>query len=698
MSMSVNQRLADRSARSNEGGSRSPTANQADTQATDGGTEAEPRPGVTTEAFNDPFFDLRSEVEPKGGRTRTAAGFANPNPSTLLAELALSRVLGPAGLRRLRSGPNELVLLTVPDLRWVAPVESMIHRDVRNVSVVRVQGERQRERANIINDATVGLGQGRLVVVITTSLDAVPVALRSAADNRVMLRGADPVMVAKAIRIFTRRRLKTALTDADLAGLTLDDLVAAMRPNSTPDEIVRRLRRAAARIAEGADLKDAPDLATLAGYGAAKDWAMGLVADVARFRAGELDGNELESAILAGPPGTGKTQFSRALARAAQLPLVETSIGDWMSGSPYLDSVLGKQNAFFDAVLAQAPCIGFIDECDALPGREKVTSRNADFWNVVSTNQLLRCAEVRSAGRGAVLLAATNHLDRIDPALRRPGRFDRIFTIALPDATALATILRGHLGDDLAGMDLSGVARLGQGGTGADALGWIRAARQIARRAGRSLSLIDLVGVIQPEDTRPTEFVRAVALHEAGHAIAAVRLGLTVERVSIEPRGDAAGWTELSPTLAVPTRAWIEAVVIELLGGRAADIVLGTGPHAGASVDLRMATAQLTALHTSHGLGDGLLYRRDPGHAADLLAGDPVLAHRLEQHLQRLMAASLRLIEGNRRAVSAVAEALVRQRVLTGSEVVNLAANHPETCPRPSAAARQDSVGSVPLA
>lgn len=647
------------------------------------------------EAYTDPFFDLRPEGEPRSGRTRTGPDFPGPNPANLLAELALARALGPVALKRLRSGPTEVVLLCVPDARWVEPIVNVIHRDVHNVSVVRVQGERQRERANIVSDAMVGLTKGRLVVTLTTSLDAVPAALRSAADRTVVLALPDTTLLAKAVRIFTGRRLRSDIRPADLAGLTLDDLVAAMRPGSSPAEILRRLRRTSDRLAAGADLTGAPELATLAGYGAAKDWALGLVEDVARFRAGDLDGAELESAIFEGVPGTGKTQLARAVARAARLPLVETSIGDWISDTSFLDGVLRKQNAFFDAVLAQAPCVGFIDELDALPSRDRVSQRNADWWNVVSTNQLLRCAQLRSSGTGAILLGATNHIDRIDPALRRPGRFDRVFTIAAPDAAALAAILRSHLGCDLAGVNLTVVAQFGQGGTGADALGWIRIARQTARRANRPMHLDDLLAVVRPVDERAPEFVRAVALHEAGHAVAAYRLGIPVERVSIEPRGPAAGWTELVRIAAVPTRARIEAEIIEILGGRAADIVLGSGPHAGASHDLRLATAHVVALHATHGLGDSLLYRGEAGAAAGLIAADADLARCLEHDLQRLMRASLRLITRNRRAVLALADCLIRRRVLTGTEVAALVGSNPEvrrTPPRPPRAA----VGRAP--
>jgi len=276
-----------------------------------------------------------------------------------------------------------------------------------------------------------------------------------------------------------------------------------------------------------------------------------------------------------------------------------------------------------------------------------------------------------------VLLAATNHLERIDRALLRPGRFDRTFEIMPPDEQSLLAILRMHLGADLKDQDLTPVARLGQGATGAVVVGWIRAARQRARLAGRAMALEDLLVQAAPADPRSPELLRAIAIHEAGHALIACRLGLPVVGATIKASGAAAGSTRLGFTGLIPDRPALEAQVLTLLAGRAADIVLGRGANAGSVSDLQEATRLVAALHASYGLGSMLSYRAPHQDPTGLLMMDARLAHAVEADLQRLMDQAEALVRASRDAILGVADALLSRRVLTGEEVAAIAAASP---------------------
>ncbi|WP_284247411.1 AAA family ATPase, partial [Methylobacterium haplocladii] len=227
-----------------------------------------------------------------------------------------------------------------------------------------------------------------------------------------------------------------------------------------------------------------PPLADLAVTGPALAYARGLVADIARVRAGRLPASALEGCVFYGPPGTGKTLLARCIAAEAGVPFVATSVGEWFSTTNgFLDGVIRGIDAFCDALLqaarADGTAIGFLDELDALPDRATLSSRGRDWWTPVVNHALLRIQALREAG--VVLLAATNLLDRIDAALLRPGRFDRSHWVGPPDEAARVVILRGHLGPDLPQADLVPAARLAGQATGAVLAGHVKAARARAR-------------------------------------------------------------------------------------------------------------------------------------------------------------------------------------------------------------------------
>ncbi|QRM36031.1 ATP-binding protein [Microvirga sp. VF16] len=234
------------------------------------------------------------------------------------------------------------------------------------------------------------------------------------------------------------------------------------------------------------------------------DWCQNLLRDLAAWRAGALPFQALDRrCVWASEPGCGKTTLARSLAKEAGLGFVATSIGSWFSDSAgFLDSVIKEWRNVVGRAAAHGNSILFIDELDALPDRRTVGDRNRDFWNALSSQILLDTDESSNLTAGLIIIGATNFAERIDPALVRPGRLNRIIRIEKPDLASLAGIMRLHLAGDLADSDLAPLAQLAAGATGADVALWVKRARSRARRAGRAMLPEDVTAEIRPADTR----------------------------------------------------------------------------------------------------------------------------------------------------------------------------------------------------
>jgi ATP-dependent Zn protease len=256
----------------------------------------------------------------------------------------------------------------------------------------------------------------------------------------------------------------------------------------------------------------------------------------------------------------------------------------------------------------------------------------------------------------------------------------------------LANILRAHLKNELADADLSLVAQRLLGRVGADVVQVVNSAHRRARLAGRALTLDDLLAEASPPDPRSLAELKACAIHEAGHAVAAVALGRTLQGVSLQLSGASGGMTRIEHPGFIPTRAVIEDALVIGLAGRAADVVLGAGASAGAMSDLAVATRELSALHASYGLGNTLLHRTGVEDASALVRLDGRFAHSIEADLQRLMNRAIKVVTQHKAAVLAVAEALLARRVLSGTQVQALMEAHP-----PSSAGIDDSLGEITL-
>lgn len=188
---------------------------------------------------------------------------------------------------------------------------------------------------------------------------------------------------------------------------------------------------------------------TLSGYGLARNWAMDLKADLELWRQGGLTWSDMSTKLLlSGPPGTGKTTFARALCNSLQIPMLATSLSSMLEPG-YLGDVLKAMSAAFETAREHAPSILFMDEIDNIGKRSAGGDKNGDYWNSL-INRMLELLDGVGRTEGVIVVAATNHPDRIDGALLRSGRLETRIDIPPPDTEALAGILAHHLGSDLA--------------------------------------------------------------------------------------------------------------------------------------------------------------------------------------------------------------------------------------------------------
>jgi hypothetical protein len=649
--------------------------------------------------------------------SQKAKRYRAPRADRHAATLALKRALSRRLTRSLKRRDAIVLLIQAPSASWVGP----LHDAVRDL----FGSARSIDYSASPRDSTHGgdllyfarcevdargrpdlsggvlpahLARGGAAIGIAPDPALLPAQMLAAADATVTVLPLTGRDLARVVRTTTGAARCPRIDDRLAASLDPTQIASAVRAGDRPSVCVLRLTALATRDAAALP-SDAPPLEDLAGYGDAMTWGMALKADVDALRADpaslSLD-SITRSLLLAGPPGTGKTLFAAALARSCGIPLIATSYGEWQAGDAHLGIVMQRmRDAFFAARDAARPhgAVLFIDELDSLPGRDYAAGdRHASWWASI-VNALLTLSERGSAARrGVALIGATNFSDRIDPALTRAGRFDRVVTLAPPDAATFAAMLRTHLGADLADVDLVGLARLTPGRTGADAAQFIREARAMARRASRSLAVSDLAAAMLPAETRSLAQLARIARHEAAHAVVGHLLGAqSVASVSLTAPG-ADGVARFATDTSAPlTRAALEAMVITCLAGRAVDEADGApdaGSGGGPGSDLATATTLLAAMHASFGLGATLItIGGGPEDMADLLRFDAALRATVEGDLQSLYAEAQALVAANNGAIDAVAAALVQRRFLGGDEVRALI-RRPRGAPRRPTARR----------
>jgi len=654
---------------------------------------------LARQADEDGFPDIDAEPAIPASAEEAHAAFLDINPvPRLLATAMLMEALSERDRAAIAKRQGLAVVVEVAHPDMIAPVGDALRAAGPFSEVLQRSGSsKSQDRADHGCDKIASLlGNGANIGGVSQApARYLPSTLTVAADIRLTLGAPTPAAVRTVIALVTGRRARKV---PPLAGLTFLDVCSAIRRNSTAAACSRRLAVMAAAKQAVVATNDAPPLEEMHGLGEAREWGLALAAAVEDWRSKGIPWAEAvkgdRAAVLAGPPGTGKTSFAVSLAKSLKLRLHVTSASAWFSNNAgYLGDVVRAITTAFQEASANGPAVLFLDELDGVPSRDSVDPRYRDFWSPVIGCLLQELDSAASSSANLIVVAATNYPERLDPALIRPGRLNRILRIGLPDAEAIAGILGQHLGDEAPpGADLTPLGTLGVGATGADVAGWARAARAAAQAAGRAVTMDDIVGQVCPPETRPPETVRAIARHEAGHAVVGeVVASSTLEVVTIVERGAFAGSTSgrLRSNPTMMTAAQIDALAVTQLAGRAADEIWGeptTGAGGERWSDLAVATNLLASKAASWGLSGSLLYRGDRSEVQALLR-EPEFREAVGRDLNRLYAVSLRLVRENRDRIERVADRLVERRVLGGAEVRAIIADTPPTPVREANAA-----------
>jgi cell division protease FtsH len=608
-----------------------------------------------------------------------------PTAKHALIEAALEAATTPSQ-RRLFSKRTKpvVVVVRVPSASWIKSVESYIGSTFEGWQIYARDGSnRSRDKSsNGSAEVTSDILLGRSVVGIAANIEILPGTLTASADAIVRIPIPGGSMIADAIRRFTGRRPRGTVHDGITAGLDFSDMIAAFRPKSSGAEIIKRLRAAShQRRGSSRFNEDVPQLATAVEYGAARTWGMALARDIADYRAGLIEWTAIDrGVVLHSEPGLGKSMYARMLARECGLPLVISSVGElFATSSGNLDGVIKAIRDVFAQASALAPCILFLDEMDGLPSREKMSNHGRDWWTPVVNDFLtLLDSAIANQREGVIVVAATNFIENLDPALLRPGRLERAVRIERPDLDGTVNILRHHVRDShFTETELLEIGRLVESSTGAEIMMMVRDARRRARQEKRDLTIDDLRAIALPADVLMSEplLIRS-CIHEAGHAVVSLVLSCGIlKKVVVARKGDSGGHTRVEFDVKADgsTRQAIEDYVTMILSGRAAEtVILGAGSVGAGGIDasdLANATRMISALHVSFGLGNTLAYLAPAEDAASQLNNDPILRERIEEHLQSIHERAIELVTQHREAIEKVAEALRERRYLSGDAV-----------------------------
>ena len=411
--------------------------------------------------------------------------------------------------------------------------------------------------------------------------------------------------------------------------------------------------------------------------------------------------------LLVGPPGTGKTMLAKAVAGESNVPFFS------ISGSEFVEMFVGmgasKVRDLFKQAKEKAPCIVFIDEIDAIGQKRNSGQFGGNDEREQTLNQLLTEMDGFEGNTGVIILAATNRPDSLDPALTRPGRFDRRVPVELPDLKGREEILKVHAKKVkiAPGVDFNTVARMASGASGAELANIVNEAALRAVRAGRkSVTQADLeesievvIAGYQKKNSILTDHEKCiVAYHEIGHALVAAKQSNSapVQKITIIPRTSGA----LGYTMQVDegnhylmNKAELENKIATLTGGRAAEEVVFHSITTGASNDIEQATKLARAMLTRYGMSDEFDMVALETVNNQYLGGDTSLAcsaqtqREIDQKVVELVKIqhekAIRILTENRAKLDELAQYLYQKETITGEEFMDIlnrddAENKPE--------------------
>lgn len=594
--------------------------------------------------------------------------------SDVLARFLLDQVLTPA-LRRLLKAPAKLIVIKTHDEATAHMMDAYLS-GLPRAPVVETYVEQRKSGGQFKPEGRSELQKlqfGKSVILISQDPERilVPQAL-TGADAIISVPKPSLEIIRKTIRTVTGKRSVRGLQQSDIAGLTLLDLNIAIRPGLLPRDCVANLRRAAAAGRNEPTQSTALPLEKLTLPKSVHEWAADTLAIMHDLNANKLDPSSLRFACLEGPPGTGKTTIASALARSADWTFISTSVGEWFAKSAgHLGDVIRAAQTFFEEI-AQAPgaVVALMDEIECLPNRAAMDPKDGTWWTPVVTYTLTEIDKLRKSGRPILLVGATNHHERLDAALIRPGRLEQRISVLPPDEAERKSLFARFVGDNLAPDQLSLLARLALDATPAQVESWCKSALAKARRQDRELLLSDLLGLVAPPSRRSAAADRAVALHEAAHAIAALERNIPVAEVSILAKYGVGGWVNTCIADRLMTRPDVEDIAIMTLAGRAADEVLGSGANGGAAADLAAVNDLLRKAMLQYGLY-GPLTTADNTNIHAWQKGVSLHAA-IGAELKRLHEEATHLVQRREADIVRLADVLLVERVVTGQQLVDV--------------------------